>query len=57
MARQSHQAEFRLRRPCAWCDWRAMCLFDDRLDARRVRRFPTIKGDEVLERMKLERDP
>ena len=50
-------AEFRLRRPCAWCNWRAMCLFDDRLDARRVRRFPTIKGDEVLERMKLEGNP
>ena len=42
--------------PCAWCDWRAACLFDPRLDAACVRRFPAIKGDEVLERMVLRGD-
>ena len=45
---------FRLHRPCDWCDWRSICMLDDRLDARCVRRFQTIKADEALERMKLE---
>ena len=48
-------AEFRNRRPCQYCHWRAICQHDDRLDARRVRRFPTMRSDEALERMKLER--
>ena len=47
-------APFRLLDPCAWCDWRPICLFDDRLDARCVRRYKTIRSDEVLKRMKLE---
>ena len=47
-------ADFRMRRHCEWCDWRPICLFDDRLDAGCVRRFRTIKGYEVLERLKLE---
>ena len=47
-------ADFRLHRPCDWCDWRSICMLDDRLDARCVRRFQTIKADEALERMKLE---
>ena len=47
-------AEFRAQRPCQWCDWRAICRFDERLDARCVRRFPSIRGTEVLEKIKLE---
>jgi ATP-dependent helicase/nuclease subunit B len=37
--------------PCAWCDWRPVCLFDARLDAGCVRRFSPIKPDEVLEKL------
>ena len=47
-------AEFRNRRPCDYCDWRAACLFDDRLDARRVRRFKAMRADEAMARIKLE---
>ena len=47
-------ASYRLSTPCAWCDWRPACLFDARLDAPAVRRFATIKGDEVLEKVILE---
>ena len=47
-------AEFRTQSPCKWCSWRPVCLFDERLDARCVRRFKSIRGDEVLERLKLE---
>ena len=46
---------FRQQNPCQYCDWRSICLFDDRLDAGCVRRFRSIKGDEVLEKLKLER--
>ena len=49
-------ARFRQQNPCAYCDWRGVCLFDERMDERRVRRFRPIRGDEVLERLKLERD-
>ena len=41
---------------CQNCEWRPICQFDDRLDGRRVRRFETIRADEVLERLKLEKD-
>ena len=47
-------ATLRQQNPCRYCDWRAVCMFDDRLDGRCVRRFETIKADEVLERLKLE---
>jgi hypothetical protein len=30
-------------------------MFDDRLDSRCVRRFETMKADEVLERLKLDK--
>ncbi len=51
---QAAPARFRQHDPCKYCDWRAVCRFDERMDARRVRRFETMKGDEVLERVKLE---
>ncbi|MBQ6122583.1 MAG: PD-(D/E)XK nuclease family protein, partial [Clostridia bacterium] len=43
------------RDPCQYCDWRGVCLFDERMDAARVRRFDPIRGGEVLERLKLEK--
>lgn len=51
---QASPATLRQQNACQYCDWRAICLFDERLDARRARRFETIKSDEVLERLKLE---
>ena len=39
---------------CQYCDWRAVCLFDERMDARRARRFGSLRADEALTRMKLE---
>ena len=47
-------AVLRQQNPCQYCDWRAVCMFDDRLDSRCVRRFETMKADEVLERLKLD---
>ena len=47
-------AEFRTQSPCKWCSWRPVCLFDERLDVGCVRRFETMRTDEVLERLKLE---
>ena len=44
----------RQKNPCKTCDWRGICLFDDRMDASRVRRFPGIRAESVLERLKLE---
>lgn len=49
-------ARLRQKNPCQYCDWRGACLFDERMDARRARRFPPMRGDETLERMKLD-DP
>lgn len=46
-------ARFKQKNPCQYCDWRGVCLFDERMDAPRARRFDGIKGDEVLERLKL----
>ena len=51
---QAAPARFRQQNPCQYCDWRGVCLFDERMDAKCVRRFSTIRGDEVLERLKLE---
>ncbi len=39
------------RRPCAWCDWKSVCLFDPEIDARRVRRPAPMRADEVLLRL------
>ena len=49
-------ASFRERMPCQYCDLRAACLRDDRLDAGRVRRFNRIAGAEALEKIILERE-
>ena len=45
-------ARFEQSDPCAWCDYRAVCLFDDRLDAGRVRKFKNLPPEEVLLKMK-----
>lgn len=50
---QASPARFRQKNPCQYCDWRGVCLFDERMDARRVRRFETMRGDEVLKKLKL----
>ena len=50
---QASPAIFRQQNACQYCDWRSICLFDDRLDGRHARRFETIKADEVLKRLKL----
>ena len=50
---QATPSLFRQSSACQYCDWRAVCQFDERMDARRVRRFETIRGEEVLERLKL----
>ena len=47
-------AEFRNGLPCDWCDLRDGCLYDKRLDAPCVRRFKSMRGQEALEKMKLE---
>ena len=47
-------ATLRQQNACQYCDWRPICLFDERLDGGCVRRFETIRADEVLERLKLE---
>lgn len=47
-------ARFHQHDPCQYCDWRGICRFDERMDAGRVRRFDAMRGDEVLERLKLE---
>ena len=51
---QAAPARFRQQNPCQYCDWRGVCLFDERMDARCVRRFTSMRGDEVLEKLKLE---
>ena len=43
---------FRRENPCNYCDWRGVCLYDERLDARRARRFEKMKPDEALLSMK-----
>lgn len=46
---------FHRQSPCSTCDWRAVCLFDERMDARRVRKRDRLRPDAVLERLKLEK--
>ena len=48
-------SEFRDQMPCAWCDLAPACLFDPRLDANCVRRFPKMRTSEALERIILEK--
>lgn len=50
-------ASFRQRTPCAWCDWHSICLFDSRMDAKCVRRFKTMRGDQVIEELKKAQGP
>ena len=35
--------------PCKFCDYKSVCLFDDRLDAKRIRKYKSIPAEEVLE--------
>lgn len=51
---EASPARFEQSNPCQWCDYRAICLFDDRLDAGRVRKFKNLPPDEVLLMMKQE---
>ena len=46
-------ADYRAGTPCAYCDWRSVCLFDPRLDAGCVRRFAPVRADEVMTRLAL----
>lgn len=39
---------------CAFCDYRAACLFDPRLDSAKVRRLKNYKWNEVFEKLALE---
>ena len=39
---------------CAYCDYRAACLFDSRLDGKKIRRLKNYKWNEVLEKIALE---
>lgn len=41
---------------CAWCDQRAACLFDPRVNAGSVRRLPEMKWNEVLARIATEEE-
>lgn len=40
--------------PCRYCNYRLVCLFDDRLDAQRVRRPKALSLEESMLKMKLE---
>ena len=40
--------------PCRYCDYRAICQFDDRLDAQRIRKFKPIPAEEVLAKLREE---
>ena len=46
-------SSFRKKSACQYCDWKAVCLFDARMDARSVRPFEGIRGNEVLKKLKL----
>lgn len=47
-------ARMELSDPCRYCDYRAICQFDDRLDAQRIRKYKPISAEEVLERLREE---
>lgn len=42
--------------PCLYCDYKPICLFDDRLDAKRIRKFKPIPAEEVLELLRDEEE-
>jgi len=44
------------REGCTYCDYRAACLFDAKLDAARVRRLKNFKWNEALEKIALEEE-
>ncbi len=47
-------ASFDGREACALCDYRSACLFDAKMDARRLRRLKNIKWNEVFEKIAME---
>ncbi len=47
-------ANFDHRDGCAFCDYRAACLFDPRIDDTKVRRLKNYKWNEVFEKLALE---
>ena len=47
-------ARMELSDPCRFCDYRAICQFDDRLDSQRIRKYKPIPAEEVLERLREE---
>ena len=49
-------ASFDKRDGCAFCNYRAACLFDPRLDGTKVRRLKSLKWNEVFEKLALEDD-
>lgn len=49
-------ARFEQSDPCKFCDYKSVCLFDDRLDARRIRKFKPIPAEEVLEMLREEEE-
>lgn len=51
---QAAPARYRQQNPCQYCDWREVCQFDERMDARCVRRFTSLRADEAMEKIKLE---
>lgn len=53
---QAAPARWRQHDPCQYCDWRGICRFDERMDAARIRRFEPMRGEVVLEKLKLEED-
>ncbi len=40
--------------PCQYCDYKRICLFDNRLDGDKVRRFKKMKPEEVLTQLALD---
>jgi ATP-dependent helicase/nuclease subunit B len=49
-------ARMELSDPCKYCDYKSICQFDARLDARRIRKFKPIPAEEVLERLRDEEE-
>lgn len=49
-------ASFDGRDACSFCDYRAACLFDSKLDAGKVRRMKNIKWNEVFDKIALEQN-
>jgi len=49
-------ARIELSDPCKYCDYKSICQFDARLDARRIRKFKPIPAEEVLEKLRDEEE-